>query len=284
MLESAKPGDATLLPAASALASYDPDNPKWEAEADKVAQTLVTINSIYLGPWLEALRPVRGKLTAPMASIFQEKRPESEHTQATNILTDYASDDPDSLAELLMVSDPKAIEPFPSRREEGRTGLASLPSRACQESHVLVERSAARFIVDETRRRPRKPDRVSTGDLVSASPSVRRCRWTSSSRPPRLSANRVTAPCASVPMPMGRWCGWRRSGPEMDETGESLQVLTAEEVRQQDERNKKDKFLPVDVAGYMATEKDGKPADAMQPSGSRRSGDDEARIVRWDYR
>ena len=28
--------------------------------------------------------------------------------------------------------------------------------------------------------------------------------------------------------------------------------LTADEVRQQDERNKKDKFIPVDVAGYVA--------------------------------
>ena len=108
VLESAKAGDASLLPSASALASYDPDNPKWQAEADKVAQALVTINSIYLGPWLEALRPVRGKLTAPMVSIFQEKHSESEHSQATNILTDYASDDPDSLAELLMVAEPKA--------------------------------------------------------------------------------------------------------------------------------------------------------------------------------
>ena len=108
VLESAKPGDDALLPAASALASYDPDNAKWEAAADKVAQTLVAINSIYLGPWLEALRPVRGKLTAPMVSIFRDKHPETEHTQATNILTDYASDDPDSLAELLMVAEPKA--------------------------------------------------------------------------------------------------------------------------------------------------------------------------------
>jgi hypothetical protein len=75
VLESAKPGDASLLPSASALASYDPDNTKWEAVGGKVAQTLVIINSIYLGLWLEALRPVRGKLMAPMVSIFGEKRP-----------------------------------------------------------------------------------------------------------------------------------------------------------------------------------------------------------------
>ena len=64
---------------------------------------------------------MRGRLTAPMVSIFRDKRPESEHTQATNILTDYASDDPDRLAELLMVSDPKAylsLFPVAEKRAE----------------------------------------------------------------------------------------------------------------------------------------------------------------------
>ena len=122
MLESAKPGDASLLPAASALASYDPDNARWEAVGGKVAQALVSVNSVFLGPWLEALRPVRGKLTAPLATIFQDKaRSETEHTLATNILADYASDDPDRLAELLMVSDPKAylsLFPVAEKRAE----------------------------------------------------------------------------------------------------------------------------------------------------------------------
>ena len=133
VLESAKPGDASLLPAASALASYDPDDARWEAVGGKVAQALVSVNPVFLGPWLDALRPVRGKLTAPLATIFQDKaRPETEHTLATNILADYASDDPDLLAELLMVSDPKAyLTPLPGRREAGRTGLARLPGRAC---------------------------------------------------------------------------------------------------------------------------------------------------------
>ena len=50
VLESAKPGDASLLPAASALASYDPDDAKWEAVGGKVAQALVSVNSLFLGP------------------------------------------------------------------------------------------------------------------------------------------------------------------------------------------------------------------------------------------
>ena len=112
VLESAKLGDASLLPTVGALAVYDPDNAKWEEVADRVAHALVTINSIYLGPWLEALHPVRGKLAAPMVSIFRGKHSESDHTQATDILTVYATDDPNLIADLLMDSDPKAYASF----------------------------------------------------------------------------------------------------------------------------------------------------------------------------
>ena len=109
VLESAKPGDASLLPTASALAIYDPDDARWEAEGGKVAQSLGSVNSVFLGTWLEALRPVRGKLTIPLATIFRDKeRTESERTQATNILADYASDDRRLIADLIMDADSKA--------------------------------------------------------------------------------------------------------------------------------------------------------------------------------
>ena len=115
VLDSAKPSDANLLPCASALASYDPESTKWKAAGGKVAQALVSVDAIFLGRWIEALRPVRDRLTAPLTSIFQSKEhSESEHKLATNILANYASDDPDRLAELLMVSDPKAyVSLFP---------------------------------------------------------------------------------------------------------------------------------------------------------------------------
>ena len=108
VLESAKP-DAGLLPAASALASYDPDNARWESAGGKVAQALVSVNSIYLGNWLEYLTDVRSKLTAPLATIFRDRnRSESDRTQATNILALYASDDLDLITNLLMDADPTA--------------------------------------------------------------------------------------------------------------------------------------------------------------------------------
>ena len=193
----------------------------------KVAQALVSVNPVFLGPWLEALRPVRGKLTAPLAAIFRDKaRPETEHTLATNILADYAGDDPDRLAELLMDADPKAyLSLFPVAEKQGRTGLARLPGRAWQESHVLLERSAARPVLDETRRRPREPDRVGPGDARRA---VRLLPDDATGRVPhdRRGSPQIGIPPRAVP-PLRRWAGgagWRRSGPVTGGTGGSLPV------------------------------------------------------------
>jgi eukaryotic-like serine/threonine-protein kinase len=89
-----------------------------------VAQALVTVNPVYIGPWLDVFRPVRTKLNAPLASIFREKsRPESEHALATSILSDFASDDPTLIANLLMDADPKAYAVFfpIAQRQEGKT-------------------------------------------------------------------------------------------------------------------------------------------------------------------
>ena len=280
VLESAKPGDASLLPAASALASYDPDDARWEAVGGKVAQALVSVNSIFLGPWIEALRPVRGKLTAPLATIFQDKtRPETEHTLATNILADYASDDPDRLAELLMVADPKAyLSLFPVAEKRAEQVLpvfqaelakkatyswndppldpswtkpdAALVSRIESAQGILAER----FAFCQT---------MPLDEFLTTAEALRKSGY----RPVRFRpyADGQAVRVAAVWTRDGR--NWRISS-----------GLTADEVRQQDERNKKDKFLPVDVAGYVATDKDGKPADRYAALWVEKSGDDDARL------
>ena len=280
VLESAKPGDASLLPAASALASYDPDNARWEAVGGKVAQALVSVNSVFLGPWLEALRPVRGKLTAPLATIFQDKsRSETEHTLATNILADYASDDPDRLAELLMVSDPKAyLSLFPVAEKRAEQVLpvfqaelakkatyswndppldpswtkpdAALVSRIESAQGILAER----FAFCQT---------MPLDEFLTTAEALRKSGY----RPVRFRpyADGQVVRVAAVWTRDGR--NWRISS-----------GLTADEVRQQDERNKKDKFLPVDVAGYVTTDTDGKPADRYAALWVEKSGDDDARL------
>jgi len=126
-LEPTEPSHASLLPAAGALAAYDPGSPRWESVSGEVAQALVTVNSIELGPWLEALRPVQDKLTAPLAAIFREpQRPANEHSQATDILTVYARNDPRLIADLLMDADPKAFAAFFAIAQRHKDETASL--------------------------------------------------------------------------------------------------------------------------------------------------------------
>ena len=94
------------LQAGSALALYDPANSRWQTVGGKVAGAMVTGNAVHLGFWLDALRPARDKLTAPLATIYRDtERPETERSLAFNILEDYASDQPNVLANLLMDSE-----------------------------------------------------------------------------------------------------------------------------------------------------------------------------------
>jgi hypothetical protein len=70
-LDSAQPGDVSLLPVASALADYDADSPRWESMGGKVAQALIRVDRVYLGRWLDALKPVRKPVTTSLGAIFR---------------------------------------------------------------------------------------------------------------------------------------------------------------------------------------------------------------------
>jgi eukaryotic-like serine/threonine-protein kinase len=280
VLESSKPGDASLLPTASTLASYDPENASWEAVVGKVSQELVSVNAIQLGPWIEALRPVRGRLTAPLATILQEKeRPESEHKQATNILADYASDHPDRLAELLMVADPKAylsLFPVADRKAEQVMPVfqGELAKKATYSwSDPLLDRNwtkpgvsivsrieSAHGILTE---RFAFCQTMPLDEFVTTAEALRKSGYRPMRSRPYADGHVVRV--AAILSRDGR--SWR-----------SASGLSPEQIRQQDEKNRNEKFLPVDVAGYMAIEKDGKPADRYAALWVEKSGDDDARL------
>jgi hypothetical protein len=280
VLESAKPGDASLLPCASALASYDPESTKWEAASGKVAQALVSVDAIVLGLWIEALRPVRDKLMAPLTSIFQDKEhSESEHKLATNILANYASDKPDRLAELLMVSDPKAyVSLFPVAEKWTEKVLPIFQAELGKK---------ATFSWDDPPLDPSwtKPD-VSFVSRIEAAQGVMKERF---------------AFCQTMPLDefLTTAEGLRRSGyrptrvrPYADGQVQRVAAvwtrdarswrissgLTSDEVRQQDERNKKDRFLPVDVAGYVTTDPGSKSIDRYAAIWVEKTGDDDVRM------
>ncbi len=116
------------LRAACALATYDPDSQRWEKIQDPVASDLVTVPSMYLATWQDSLRPVRGKLVAPLTVVYRDaNRKESQRTPAAKILADYAADDTDLLTDLLLDADPKQfVVLYPSFRQHEERGRALL--------------------------------------------------------------------------------------------------------------------------------------------------------------
>jgi tRNA A-37 threonylcarbamoyl transferase component Bud32 len=86
--------------AACALALFDPTSARWATHSGKLAEILVQENPLHLSQWLEALRPVSNSLTRPLAAIYADSsRRESERTLATQILADYAADQPEVLVD-----------------------------------------------------------------------------------------------------------------------------------------------------------------------------------------
>ncbi len=236
-LESAKPGDPSLLRAASALARFAPIDTKWEAESGKVAQALVSVNPVLLGSWLEALHPLRDRLTAPLTMILHEEtQSERVHSMATDILMKYASDDPTLVAAAFQAELGKeAIYSWNDSPLDLNLPKpdASIVSRIESAQGILSERFAfcQTMLMDE---------------FLSVAEALRKSGY----RPVRFRpfSDEKTVRVAAV---------WTRDG----HTWRIASGMTADDVRQQDDRNEKDMFLPVDVAGYVGTDKGGKPAD-----------------------
>jgi formylglycine-generating enzyme required for sulfatase activity len=144
------------LRAAAALAKYDPEGEKWAEAGVLVVHDLVRENPVYLLYWTEVFRPVKGSFLTPLGDIFRDQRPEqsAERSLATNLLADYAADDPQLLADLLMDADEKQFAvifaPFKGQGEKGLALMtaeidkklpADLPS-ADEERTKLAKRQA----------------------------------------------------------------------------------------------------------------------------------------------
>lgn len=117
------------LRAAAALAKYDPEGERWATANTPVVKDLVLENPIFLGQWSEAFRPVRNQFVAPLSVIFRDHQSErtAERSLATNLLADYASDNPQVLADLLMEADEKQFAVMYTKfKEHGERDLPVL--------------------------------------------------------------------------------------------------------------------------------------------------------------
>jgi formylglycine-generating enzyme required for sulfatase activity len=116
------------LRAACALARYDADSPRWANVRNQLATDLVRVPAVFLGAWMDCLRPVRTQLLAPLAVVFRDvHRRETERSLASDILADYAADQSQLLADLLMDADEKPFAVlYPKLKDRGEAGLTPL--------------------------------------------------------------------------------------------------------------------------------------------------------------
>jgi serine/threonine protein kinase/formylglycine-generating enzyme required for sulfatase activity len=257
-LDSAQPGDVGLLPAASALADYDATNERWESVGGKAAQALIKVNPIFLGPWLDALRPVRAPITTPVAAI---------HRDAANLLMDA---DAKTYAACFAIAQYHELSTVPLFQAEIARKLQLSwndppldPSWTTPDSTLTGKIEAAkgmltvRFAFCQT---------MPLDECVKVTESLRKSGY----RPIRFRpyADGKAVRVAAV---------WNREG----RPWRMAHDRSLEEIRQTDERNRKDALIPIEVAGYVAVDRnDGKATTRFAALWVQKAGPDEyARMV-----
>lgn len=103
--ETVAPG--RQLRAACVLARHDPHNTRWFKIVRPVAEALVEQNILLVKQWKDMLRSQQNKLLAPLGTVFRD-RSETRQIQrsiATEVLADFAADQPDVLCSLLIDAD-----------------------------------------------------------------------------------------------------------------------------------------------------------------------------------
>jgi serine/threonine protein kinase/formylglycine-generating enzyme required for sulfatase activity len=254
--------------AACALASADSagSEKRWEIVAPFVADRFLAGVIKNPGDYpvlIKTLRSLRAWLVPPFSLTFRDPaKADSERSLATSILADYAADDPGRLADLLMSAEAKqyatlfdvaqkttaqvvpVLEAEIEKRATPQWGDPPLnpkwanpdPSRNSQFE------SAQGFLDDHFAFCQTMP----LDELLSLAERLRKSGY----RPVRFRpyADDRVVRVAAV---------WTRDG----RSWRMASGLTRDEIERRDEKNRTEKFLPVDVAGYVPRSSDGKPSD-----------------------
>jgi hypothetical protein len=119
--------ESQRLRAAAALMTYVPESERWAKVQDAVVDELLAVPAPQLPSWRDALRPLRGKLLAPLAVAYGNAGRPAEQSRATEILADYAADEPKVLSDLLLDADEKQFAViYPKFKEQGGRSVAAL--------------------------------------------------------------------------------------------------------------------------------------------------------------
>ena len=121
--------ESQRLRAAAALAKYDPDSQKWAKVQEAVVNDLVNVPAVYLAAWMDVAASGACATCWPRWPwcLREANRRDVERSLATDILADYAADQPQVLADLLMDADEKQFAViYPKFKERGEQGLPVL--------------------------------------------------------------------------------------------------------------------------------------------------------------
>ncbi len=143
VVENPGKGKEQRLRAASALASLDPESDKWVKYSPGIVNDLVLENPFFLGQWGESFRPVKNSFLEPLSGVFRNHSPErsDERNLATNLLIDYAADQPLVLADLLMDADAKQfVRIYPLVEKNKERCIAELTRTLAKQLEVPREK------------------------------------------------------------------------------------------------------------------------------------------------
>jgi formylglycine-generating enzyme required for sulfatase activity/tetratricopeptide (TPR) repeat protein len=252
VVESAQPGDFTPLSAAGALAVYDPESPRWTGACRMVAERLVSVDPAAIGLWSEVFKPIAGLLTIPLATIFRDRtRPEGQRLLAASMFKSYIIDEPGMVADLLMDADPKTFPTFFAMAERQK-------EKTSRVFEAELARNALRSWNDGTL----DPAWIGVDAAIKASiesahgllderfafcQSMAVTQWVATAEKMRESGYRPVRcrPFADGPV-VKVAAVWTRDGRRWRNELDSSAAM----LRRADERNQKEGYVPVDVAGY----------------------------------
>jgi serine/threonine protein kinase/formylglycine-generating enzyme required for sulfatase activity len=104
----------SLLPVASALASWDPTSERWAGVSSTLVDQLVKENPLRVATWIETLRPAKDQLLIRLQNIVLNRGVSASSTEkglALDMLESYA-EVVETLHELIVGGDPKVFATF----------------------------------------------------------------------------------------------------------------------------------------------------------------------------
>ncbi len=131
-----------------ALAAYDPGDARWPRVGPRVVHELLSDNELHIGLWAEALRPVsQTALLAPLAEVSRGRRLAERRHVAATLLSDYAADRPELLAEVALEAEPRQWATlFPKLAAHRERALALLRRELAQPAPPPAEVAARELL------------------------------------------------------------------------------------------------------------------------------------------